>query len=305
MTLVEDVPFVSSGLQDYLIGNDCLTGDECGALRSLNNKDQIRNTVRLIKGRSFDVMKKFVKCVQRFNPEVSDLIWKSFETNKRKSVNEKLCTFCRVKRSVDVRYVADHVWSIDEITDDVYADIVSNTRSNITTDATWDIFAEACNKSENKKIMKTIVNALERKGHYSHIVPNLKRESKLECRCSELNHLRIDFKILSDHTEDDRSTLSPLSSVEDPHLTSLSDPQEQYSSDNIDIQEDQRNFAIRMHMSQIMSEARNCMYLTDKARTVHFLDPETLVDQRQRSNSFGRNKNFPVQYQRRASCFQF
>ena len=276
------------------------------ALRSLNNKDQIRNTVRLIKGRSFDVMKKFVKCVQRFNPEVSDLIWKSFETNKRKLVNEKLCIFCRVKRSVDVRYVADHVWSIDEITDDVYADIVSNTRYNVTTDATWNILAEACNKSENKKVMKTIVNALERKGHYSHIVPGLKRESKLECRCSEFSQLRVDFKMPTDNSEDGGSTISPLSSVDDLQFPCQSDSQELLSSiSSIDTNEDGRNFAIRMHVLQILSQAQNCMNLTDRSRTVQYFDPNTSAYQRQRSNSFVKNRKFPTGMQRRKSCNKF
>lgn len=301
VTLVEDIQFSSSGLGDLLIGNDCLTGDECAALYPLNPKDQIRNTVRLIKGRSFEVIKKFLKCVQRFHPEVSEMIWKSFEEKKRNFVSEKLCIYCKLKRSIDVRYIADYIWSIDGISDDVYADIVSHTRYNVTGDAKWERFADACNKSNNKKILKTIVYALERKGYYSHLIPSLKRETKLVCRCCDLKDVKLDFQTLTETSDDDRSTMSPLSSNDDTEYPSLPDAQDLYSSENsVDMDEEKRYSAIRLHVSHILSDAQvlDCLVLTANPN-------DDVSYERPRSHSFVKSKRFPAGGQRRASCFNF
>lgn len=299
VTLVEDIQFSSSGLGDLLIGNDCLTGDECAALCSLSHKDQIRNAVRLIKGRSYEVIRKFLKCVQRFHPEASDKIWKTFEDKRKNFVCDRLCAYCKLKRSIDIRYVADNVWSIDGISDSVYADVVSHTSYNITDDSKWERFAEACNKSENKKILKTIINALERKGYYSHIIPSLKRETKLACRCSDVIEMKVGFKTPLEITDDDRSTLSPISSPDDMEYPSLSDAQDLYSSENsMEMDEETRFNVIRLHVSNIVSDAQNCLALTGKA------SDDDLCG-RQRSSSFVKNKRLPVPLQRRASCFNF
>ena len=222
--------FSSNGLGDLLISNDCLTGDECASLYSLNPKDQTRNTVRLIKGRSFEVLKKFLNCVKKFHPEIAAKIWKSYEEKKKSHAGERLCVFCKLKRAIDVRYIADFVWSVDGISDDVYAEIVSHTSYNISDDMKWEKLAEACNKSENTKILKTIINALERKGYYSHPIPLLRRESKLARRCSDLKDLKVDIYNPFEVTDDEHSTLSPLSSTDDEECPNLADGHDIYFS---------------------------------------------------------------------------
>ena len=300
--LVEDMQFSSSGLSDMLISKDCLTGDECAALYSLNPKDQIRNTIRLIKGRSFEVLKKFLNCVKKFHPEIAAKIWKSYEEKKNSHAGERLCMFCKLKRAIDVRYVADFVWSVDGISDDVYTEIVSHTGYNISDDMKWEKLAEACNKFENTNILKTIINALERKGYYSHIIPWLRRESKLACRCSDLKDLKIEFNVPFDVTDDEHYTLSPLSSIEDVDFPNFADGHDIHSSENsIDINEESRYSAIRVHVSRILSDAGNCLVLTD------FTNRNEPQNYRARSHSFGKKEksvqNMFGGAQRRASCF--
>ena len=299
--LVEDMQFSSSGLSDLLISNDCLTGDECSTLYSLNPKDQVRNTIRLIKGRSFEVLKKFLNCVNKFHPEIAAKIWKSYEEKKKCHAGERLCVFCKLKRAIDVRYVADFVWSVDGINDDVYAEIVSHTSYNISDELKWEKLSDACNKYENPKILKTIINALERKGYYSHIVPWLRRESKLKCRCSDLKNLTVDFNIPFEVTDDEHSTLSPISSIGDEDFPSFAKGHDIYSSENsVDLDDESRYNAIRLHVSRILSDAGNCMVLTD---LINENDSQYF---RARSHSFGKKKSLQHVFggaQRRASCF--
>ena len=152
--MVEDIQYSSAWIGDRLIANDCLIEDKSKTIRLLNHKDPIRNTVRFIKGRLYKVLRKFVKCLERIHPEVSEKIWKTFEVKRKSFVRDRMCVYCKLRRSIDIIYIADHVWTIGGISDSVYADIVSHTNYNVMNDSEWDRIAEACNKSENNKILK-------------------------------------------------------------------------------------------------------------------------------------------------------
>ena len=67
---------------------------------------------------------------------------------------------------------------------------------------------------------------------YFHIIPWLRRESKLACRCSYLKDLMVDFNIPFEVTDDEHSTLSPLSSIKNEELPNFTDGHDIYSSEN-------------------------------------------------------------------------
>lgn len=315
MVLVDSLPYTEADVLDMLIERECLTETECCDLRYTGSrKDVVRNLIRIIKGRSFKVMKEFVDCVKSLHPEIAASIWQSYKKLMKENKNySKVCTFCFLKRSVDLKFLADHTWSIGAISDDLYDEIVGGgSCANIL----WGKFADECNllASESRRIcLQKLTEALVKKGQYKELVLKLNKESSLKCLCICVDTERSKFtgtlldigaigltSIVFANTEEN-STVSPASttasscSVADGHIHSI-------TSDN--------DFSANVHENYFLSSVRP----NDQEKDMYNSQFGTLKGsgsllqiRKLRSNSFG--KDTIAAYgkgrfsQRRASMF--
>lgn len=185
ISFVEELPFAESELGDVLISEGCLTEDECAEIRTYHSKmDQVRNLIRIIKGRSFSVLTKFLAAVGRFSPDLHTRVMQTYDTLKLRSV-EYLCPFCMLKQSVDIKQIADQLWSIDVIDDKLYDEIAQCEGHNII--ELWDKLAKQCNQTRHcKAALEALACTLKKSGVYQHaLIRRLQKEQMLVCRCEE------------------------------------------------------------------------------------------------------------------------
>ncbi|XP_045195721.2 uncharacterized protein LOC123551090 isoform X2 [Mercenaria mercenaria] len=219
--LVDSLPYSETDILDRLIETECLTETESSDLRNNGSrKDCVRNLVRIVKGRSYKVLKTFVECVKTLHPEVAASIWQVYEKLVKDKKNYSWrCTFCELKRSVDIKLVADHMWSVGAISDELYDEIVSGNKS---LEALWTFLADECNKADTsyrqnalKKLRETLMN----KGQYRELVLKLSKVSTLKCTCvtkdvnansSTQTEGQLTLNIVVTDV-DDISTVSPMS----------------------------------------------------------------------------------------------
>lgn len=214
--LVENLPCSENDILDMLIENECLTETECSDLRDTGSrKDRVRNLVRKIKGRSFRVIKTFVESLQKFHPDVAASIWLVYEKMTKDKINyNRQCAFCMLKRSVDVKFLADHLWGDGVISDELYDDIVSGRDNH---ESLWIEIANECNvapKSIRQNALRKFSEALMNLGQYRDLVLKICRLSLLKCACLEadLTTFRFSEHLRNSVTDmDELSTASPLS----------------------------------------------------------------------------------------------
>lgn len=201
-------------LSDLLVEKDCLSEAECFDLRRITtSKDQVRNLVRIIKGRSFNVLISFLKCIKKTNPDVERVIKKSFHKMVESGKHRKdECTFCCLKNSVDIKMLADYLWADSHISDKLYDQIV---RDNSDIDALWrHISLENNQRRGCDNLTLAIARVLRLKGKYQELVYKLSKERQLVCSCNDPASLesRQTFVSLLSFC-DEYSTVSPRSST--------------------------------------------------------------------------------------------
>lgn len=225
VVLVDNLILIESELSDLLIEKDCLSEAECLDLRNLSSgKDQIRNLLRMLKGRSFKVLTSFLKCLKRTNPDIEKLIMNRYEKillEKESAQQPRECAFCGLKRFVDIKMVADYLWSDDLISDYLYDNIV---RESSRTDILWDDISRESLKHKNADNFTTVIaKVLRLKEKYQELVYKLSKEQRLVCSCrgdTEVIFASLPSICDENTTVSPRSSLCSLSSQQD-HQTSV------------------------------------------------------------------------------------
>lgn len=173
--LIDGVVFHESELPDLLLAEDCLTEDECASVRKLNNrKDQIRFLLSLIKGRDLRVLKGFLKHIEDQNPSVAERINKTFENNKKNGVKRKACALCMMIEDLDVKQVADSLWSLQVINTKLYQRIV---RSDGSQSELWKEVIYSLKVLDHRTVeiaQKKLIRAICRKNLYTHLAESVK-----------------------------------------------------------------------------------------------------------------------------------
>lgn len=123
--LVDGIVFTESELPDWLISEECFTEDECSNVRKIcDRKDQIRILISMIKGRDLKVLHKFLGQINRHNHEIAEKVRAKFERNKQEGIKGKLCAYCKLKKEVNIKLVADTLWADKAIEDGLYNKII-------------------------------------------------------------------------------------------------------------------------------------------------------------------------------------
>lgn len=176
--LVDGVVFHDSELPDCLLQEGCVTEDECAAVRKLRDrKDQIRILLSLIKGRDLRVLKGFLKHIRQQNPDVAEKISEKFEANKRDGLRGKLCALCMLMKQFNVKHVADSLWAIQVINDELYHRIIY---SEAPVGAQSDLWKDVlyCLKTLDRETAdaahKKLINALSSKNLFTHLADGIK-----------------------------------------------------------------------------------------------------------------------------------
>lgn len=317
MLLVDSLPHTESDILDILIEKDCLTESECCDLcHTQSRKDVVRNLIRIIKGRSFKVMKVFVDCVKSFHPELAVTIWQSYDKLLKDNKNYgKVCTFCFLKRSVDLKFLADHAWSIGAISDELYDEIVVG---GSCADILWGKLADECNnlESERRRIcLRKLTEALVQKGQYKELVLKLNKESSLKClcicvddnsnRCTLLDTGVMGLASITVTNYEENSSVSPASTT----ASSRSIPDDYFQSVTSDDFSDNvhENYFLSVQPNDQENEMYNSRFGTQKGSGSVVQIAFVQQFQKSRSNSFGKNtieaKRNGRFSQRRASMF--
>lgn len=310
--LVDNLPHSENDIIDILVENECLTEAECSDLLSTGSrKDRVRNLVRVIKGRSYKVMKTFVDSIQKLHPEVAASVHQVFEKlMKEKKDYRKQCTFCVLKRSTDLKFIADHIWSIGAISDVLFDEIADGVTDKETL---WTKLADECNKSKVcQTACRKISESLLKKGHCRDLVLKLSKLTVFGCACFKVNRdlmslpapesTRVPHIVFVDSAA---STVSPLSTP-----ASSRSPAEEN-----EIASDDENLPVNRHENYLLSPrtSENYRFLYTSHFGIRKCCPNTLsidhVEFRSiRSNSFERrrfssNDNLQIHTRRRASMF--
>ncbi|XP_060607146.1 uncharacterized protein LOC132759397 [Ruditapes philippinarum] len=213
--LVDNLSCSETEIIDTMIASDCLTETESSDLRrNGSKKDCVRNLIRIVRGRSYNVLKTFVKCVENFHPDVAESISQVYEKLMKDRKNYiKRCTFCDLKTSDSIKMVADHLWGIDAISDSLYDEIVSENKSR---EELWEKLADEVNRGNaHHNALKKLSRVLAERGHYKDLSLKLSKMSFLKCMCFKENSSiktegQLTLNILVTDV-DEMSTASPLS----------------------------------------------------------------------------------------------
>ncbi|XP_053376857.1 uncharacterized protein LOC123529744 [Mercenaria mercenaria] len=189
--LVDGIVFKDSELPDSLLADGCLTEDECADVRKqLDRKDQVRFLLSIIKGRDFDVLKRFLKHLKSHNPTVAKSIDETFKQNKKRGMKSSKCALCKLFQ-VNIEYVVDILWKNNLIDDSLYNLIVRTDKPNVDPSYLWNCVIESLNKccdKDSSHVRRIIGNALTKKHHYHHIAKSIEwminTDRALRCRCS-------------------------------------------------------------------------------------------------------------------------
>lgn len=303
--LVENLTCSENEIIDNMIQAECLTETESSDLRG-SRKDCVRNLIRTVRGRSYNVLKTFVKSVEKLHPEVAESIMQVYEKllKDRKNYIRK-CTFCDLKKSDSIKLVADHMWSIDAISEDLYGEIVSGKNS---TEEMWERLADEVNRGNNKqKAMKKLTEVLAERGHYHEIALKLRKVNLLKCTCfSGCSPVNSESQLTLNIVVTDIDEMTTVSPTSTPATASLVDENENFSfaaDDNI-LANKHENYLLSLRAG-VRDKRDSCIGLR-KSLT---LSSNTIAMEfrKARSNSFGKSSNIRGRAQllsdRRASMF--
>ncbi|XP_045165337.2 uncharacterized protein LOC123529179 [Mercenaria mercenaria] len=224
--LVDGIVFKDSELPDDLLADGCITEDECADLRTkLDRKDQVRVLLSLVKGRDFDVLKKFLKHLRSHNETVATSVEEKFEQNKKDGKRCSKCAVCRLISQVNLKYIVDDLWRNSLIDDGLFNLIVQTEKPAGAQDELWYGVIYSLNNycvQCPSDVRHTLGNALRKKHHYNHLAQvvewTMYTNGELKCRC-ELQNKIVPFEIFSSMV----SSMSPRSSVSEFETDSQSD----------------------------------------------------------------------------------
>ncbi|KAL3856408.1 hypothetical protein ACJMK2_011173 [Sinanodonta woodiana] len=190
--LIDVLPYQTSKLQDFLLQSEsCLTENENDLIKKQpTRRDQIRQLIRFIKGRSFKAISKFLQCSRDYSPEVIDLIWKTYDQLMREGVKEKRCIYCRMTNAVDIKVVADYAYEKEVLSDELHRQMTDCMHGVGAQTQLWHQLSVLFLKDgNNEKLMESILTYLCSTPKYKQYGEELKvlvkRKFRFECRCKD------------------------------------------------------------------------------------------------------------------------
>ncbi|KAL3856407.1 hypothetical protein ACJMK2_011172 [Sinanodonta woodiana] len=190
--LIDVLPYQTSKLQDFLLQSEsCLTENENDLIKKQpTRRDQIRQLIRFIKGRSFKAISKFLHYSRDYSPEVIDLIWKTYDQLMSEGVKEKRCIYCRMTNAVDIKDVADYAYEKEVLSDELHQQMTDCMHGVGAQTQLWHQLSVLSLKDSNNKIlMESILTYLCSTPKYKQYGEELKvlvkRNFRFECRCKD------------------------------------------------------------------------------------------------------------------------
>ncbi|KAK3600059.1 hypothetical protein CHS0354_022595, partial [Potamilus streckersoni] len=196
--LIDVLPYQTCELQDLLLQSEsCLTENENDLIKKQpTRRDQIRQLIRFVKGRSFKVISKFLQCSRDYNPEIIDLIWQTYDQLVGEGVRETRCVFCRMTNAVDIKDVADYAYEQEVLSDEQHRQITDCTHGVGAQTKLWHQLSVLSLKNGNNKILlDSILTYLCSTPKYKQYGEELKvlvkRNLRLECSCKDYKRRKM------------------------------------------------------------------------------------------------------------------
>ena len=204
LLFLEDLSVKESLVLDRLVGQDCISADECDYIRTFNNThDAIRYLITTIKRRDTRTIFNFLDIVGEDSPHLKTKVEEKFndKQNHANQDREQLCPTCLMTKIVDLKDIADILWKENLLSDNLYAIVIEDAEK--LRDILWNTILHCINKRRNaEQNIQVLIKALE--GKYSHIAKLLKglqsseqNLTQLQCGCYRSGRKRRRFAYAS------------------------------------------------------------------------------------------------------------